>query len=192
MIDEATDEASSNSAARQTPASARAVLRARRTGSSQGVVGRPGRLHVAMLDLGMFGAPDAQRFSSKAQADLPALADDAISKLRECHHLPEADIKHLCELVRCILMEEGNIQPVSAPVTVCGDIHGQLWDMVEMFRIGGEPGATNYILMVRPGLLLRDMGRGRSVELASTQGDFVDRGHFSLETFSLLLAFKAR
>jgi len=42
--------------------------------------------------------------------------------------------------------------------------------MIEMFRVGGQPGLTNYILM----------------------GDFVDRGHFSLETFSLLLAYKAR
>ncbi|POW14790.1 hypothetical protein PSTT_02595, partial [Puccinia striiformis] len=104
------------------------------------------------------------------QTDHIILSDHAIDKLRSCEHLPEADLKHLCEIVRSILVEEPNIQPVRSPVTVCGDIHGQLWDMIEMFRVGGQPGLTNYILM----------------------GDFVDRGHFSLETFSLLLAYKAR
>ena len=26
-----------------------------------------------------------------------------------------------------LLLEESNVQPVSTPVTVCGDIHGQVW-----------------------------------------------------------------
>ena len=45
-------------------------------------------------------------------------------------------------------MEESNIQPVSSPVTVCGDIHGQFWDLLELFRVGGEPPDTSYIFMV--------------------------------------------
>ncbi|EST05960.1 Phosphoesterase domain protein [Kalmanozyma brasiliensis GHG001] len=97
--------------------------------------------------------------------------DTWIEQLRQCKYLPEPDIKALCEMVRGILMEESNIQPVSSPVTVCGDIHGQFWDLLELFRVGGEVDTgVSYIFM----------------------GDFVDRGYFSLETFSLLMALKAR
>ncbi|KAK0552571.1 sporulation-induced protein [Tilletia horrida] len=96
--------------------------------------------------------------------------DQWIEQLRQCRYLPEPDIMALCDAVKSLLMEESNIQPVSSPVTVCGDIHGQFYDLLELFRVGGQPPDTAYIFM----------------------GDFVDRGYFSLETFSLLMAFKAR
>ena len=67
-------------------------------------------------------------------------------------------------------MEESNVQPVSSPVTVCGDVHGQFDDLLELFRTGGEVPHTKYIFM----------------------GDFVDRGHNSVETFELLLCLKAK
>lgn len=67
----------------------------------------------------------------------------------KCENLPESDMKTLCERVRCILMEESNIQPVSSPVTICGDIHGQYWDLLELLRKGGNPPDTSYIFMAR-------------------------------------------
>lgn len=85
--------------------------------------------------------------------------------------LSDADVKDLCEAVAELLIEEANVQPVSSPVTVCGDIHGQFWDLLHIFELAGEPAKmTNYIFM----------------------GDFVDRGHHSLECFTLLMAIKAR
>ncbi|SCV73085.1 BQ2448_7010 [Microbotryum intermedium] len=93
-----------------------------------------------------------------------------ISQLRQCRHLPESVMKQLCHIVRALLMEESNVQPVSSPVTVCGDIHGQLWDLLELLRVGGDCPSTSYIFM----------------------GDFVDRGYYSLETLSLLLTLKAK
>ena len=57
-------------------------------------------------------------------------------------------MKRLCDLVKELLVEESNVQPVKAPVTVCGDIHGQFYDLLELFRVGGEVPATSYIFMV--------------------------------------------
>jgi len=96
--------------------------------------------------------------------------DQWIADVRQCKFLPEEDLKKLCDLVKQNLLEESNVQPVSSPVTICGDIHGQFFDLLELFRTGGDLTETNYIFM----------------------GDFVDRGYHSLETFTYLLLLKAR
>ncbi|TRY63863.1 hypothetical protein TCAL_04902 [Tigriopus californicus] len=89
---------------------------------------------------------------------------------KDCKYLPENDLKKLCDVVCDLLLEESNVQPVSTPVTVCGDIHGQFYDLEELFRCGGPVPDTNYIFM----------------------GDFVDRGYYSLETLTRLLTLKAK
>ncbi|KAF2152529.1 Metallo-dependent phosphatase [Myriangium duriaei CBS 260.36] len=67
--------------------------------------------------------------------------DEWLSQARQCKYLPEADMKRLCEVVKECLMEESNIQPVRTPVTICGDIHGQFYDLLELFNVaGGMPG----------------------------------------------------
>ena len=96
--------------------------------------------------------------------------DQWISYLSECKQLSENDIKRLCEKARDVLLEESNVQPVQCPVTVCGDIHGQFHDLSELFRIGGNSPDTNYLFM----------------------GDYVDRGYYSVETVTLLVALKVR
>jgi len=104
------------------------------------------------------------------QAPSPGDLEKWIAKVRRCEHLEETELKQLCDMVKEILMEESNVQPVNSPVTVCGDIHGQFYDLVELFRKGGEIPKTSYVFM----------------------GDFVDRGHHSVETLQLLLCYKAR
>ena len=75
--------------------------------------------------------------------------DKWIAQLLECKHLSEPDMRSLCDRVRNILVEESNIQPVSTPVTICGDIHGQFWDLIELLRKGGMVPQTSYIFMAR-------------------------------------------
>ncbi|KAJ1492267.1 Metallo-dependent phosphatase-like protein [Baffinella frigidus] len=96
--------------------------------------------------------------------------DGWIEKVRTCEYLPENDLKTLCHMVKDLLVEESNVQPVTAPVTVCGDIHGQFYDLLELFKVGEEAPSTSYVFM----------------------GDFVDRGYNSVETFTFLMLLKAR
>jgi serine/threonine-protein phosphatase 6 catalytic subunit len=77
----------------------------------------------------------------------PYNSDRWIEQLMRCEYLPESDMKILCNCVQEILMEESNIQPVSSPVTICGDIHGQFWDLLQLLREGGDLPETSYIFM---------------------------------------------
>ncbi|XP_061541845.1 serine/threonine-protein phosphatase 2A catalytic subunit alpha isoform-like isoform X1 [Phycodurus eques] len=93
-----------------------------------------------------------------------------IEQLNECKQLRENQVQELCERAKEILEKESNVQEVRCPVTVCGDVHGQFYDLMELFKIGGKSPDTNYLFM----------------------GDYVDRGHYSVETVTLLVCLKVR
>lgn len=97
--------------------------------------------------------------------------DEWLHRLRSKHEiLPERQLKVACQKLKEILIEENNVHPVQLPVVICGDIHGQFFDLLELFNIGGQVPDKSYIFM----------------------GDFVDRGYNSVETFQLLLLLKIR
>jgi len=60
------------------------------------------------------------------------MLDEWMSKLRSGECISEHNLKRLCTTVKEILMEEANVQPVASPVTICGDIHGQFYDLLEL------------------------------------------------------------
>jgi serine/threonine-protein phosphatase 4 catalytic subunit len=96
--------------------------------------------------------------------------DCQIERLKKGILLTEPEVRSLVERAKEILMEESNVMRVDAPVTICGDIHGQFYDLLELFRVGGEVPHTSYLFL----------------------GDFVDRGHYSVEVFLILLVLKVR
>ena len=96
--------------------------------------------------------------------------DSMVATLMEQKFLPEKEVLQLCERARSLISEESNVHSVRAPVTVVGDIHGQFHDMLEMFKLGGHAPDTNYLFL----------------------GDYVDRGYYSVETVTLVVALKVR
>jgi len=90
--------------------------------------------------------------------------------LAECKPLREDHVKFLCAQAIEILNTQPNLASVPSPATIVGDIHGQFWDLMELFKVGGEVPDVNYVFM----------------------GDMVDRGYHSVETFCLLILLKVR
>ncbi|KAH0790836.1 Serine/threonine-protein phosphatase ppe1 [Histomonas meleagridis] len=96
--------------------------------------------------------------------------DSLLQEIENGNHLPEKDLTLIFKKMKEMLFAVGTIQKLSLPITICGDIHGQLYDLFELFRVSGGVENNTYLFL----------------------GDYVDRGYYSIETFTYLCLLKIK
>jgi len=110
----------------------------------------------------------------------PSCLDDAwiknfMQQQKDGVLLPKAQAYALViDCIKCLQKEKTMSEftvPEGGRVTVCGDSHGQYWDVMKLFELNGLPGPTNPYMF---------------------NGDFVDRGSWSIENVMLIYALKVK
>ena len=98
--------------------------------------------------------------------------DSIISVLQQAKLLPEPTLCSLLLKLMETLINESNVIELSSPIICVGDVHGQLYDLFEMFKKTAPNGITNekYLFL----------------------GDLVDRGRYSVATFAYVAALKLK
>ena len=84
--------------------------------------------------------------------------------------LKEEEIRFLIDKSLPIIREQKMLVELESPIHVCGDIHGQYYDLLRIFEQCGYPGEYNYLFLV----------------------DYIVRGKQSLESICLLLCYKIK
>ena len=84
--------------------------------------------------------------------------------------IKQEHISELLPVIQNVFAEESMLLKLSPPLTICGDTHGQFYDLLRLFEEDGYPPDTRYLFL----------------------GDYVDRGKYSIEVVCLLFALKLK
>ncbi|KAK3217128.1 hypothetical protein GRF29_1g2004145 [Pseudopithomyces chartarum] len=99
--------------------------------------------------------------------------EDMIERFKNGKKLAKKYVYQIIVAVMDLVKKEPTMVEVDVEqgqeITVCGDTHGQFFDLMEIFRLAGKPSEKHMFLF---------------------NGDFVDRGSWSTEIALLLYAYK--
>ena len=97
--------------------------------------------------------------------------DDTINRLKKGEIIIESTVIAIFEKMIELLSKEPNVLSLQSPIIICGDIHGQFDDLLQLFQtVEDKKDSYNFLFM----------------------GDYVDRGHHSMNTFLFLCCHKIK
>jgi len=103
-------------------------------------------------------------FNPSGSINLKALRAHLLKEGR----LQKKDALKIIQSTSALFNEEPNLLRLRDPISVCGDVHGQFFDLIRLMETAGDPRKTKYLFL----------------------GDYVDRGQFSTEVVFYLFAHK--
>lgn len=84
---------------------------------------------------------------SKAKVNSTNTRDDN----KNSSSLSANDIIQLCTLAKEVFLKQPMLLEIPAPITICGDIHGQYDDLLRIFECGGYPTQVSEAIMITIG-----------------------------------------